>query len=223
MLRFARTEPRHPDRGLCPACGLRQRHRLLWLYLERRLALGSRPLRVLHFAPEAGIAQRLRAMPGVDYVSGDLEPGRADRQLDLTALELPDAAADLVLCSHVLEHVGDDAAAIRELHRVCAPGGRVLVQSPVMGLVTREDAAERDPAQRRRRFGQDDHVRIYGRDLADRLAAPGFAVDVVVFRDEMAPAERRRFGLGYDVRARFGVDFDAIDEPWEIYDCRRVS
>ena len=85
MLRFAQADPASPDRGLCRGCGSYQRHRLLWLYLTRRLALGSAPLRVLHFAPEAGIERRLRATPGVDYLSGDLEPGRADRELDLCA------------------------------------------------------------------------------------------------------------------------------------------
>lgn len=62
-------------------------------------------------------------------------------------------------------------------------------------------------------------MRVYGRDLADRLTAAGFAVDVVVYRDELSPRERRRFGLSYDLEALYGIDFDRIDEPWEIYDC----
>lgn len=42
---------------------------------------------------------------------------------DVTALPLPDGAVDVVLALHMLYHVPDRAAAIRELRRVLAPGG----------------------------------------------------------------------------------------------------
>lgn len=44
-------------------------------------------------------------------------------------LPLPDACADVVLCIQVLEHVDDPAAVVRELARVTAPGGRVLLST----------------------------------------------------------------------------------------------
>ena len=44
-------------------------------------------------------------------------------------LPLDDASFDLVLCIQVLEHVDDPARAIRELHRVTRPGGRVLLST----------------------------------------------------------------------------------------------
>jgi hypothetical protein len=60
-LRFARTYAGSRDRGVCPRCGSRQRHRHLWLYLERRTDLLRRPQRLLHFAPEPGLRACLRA------------------------------------------------------------------------------------------------------------------------------------------------------------------
>jgi len=46
---------------------------------------------------------------------------------DAAALPLPDGAADLTLAMHMLYHVPDPAAAVRELRRVTRPGGRVMV------------------------------------------------------------------------------------------------
>ena len=46
-------------------------------------------------------------------------------------LRRPDGSFDGVLCSHVLEHVEDDAAAMSELRRVTAPGGWCLVMVPI--------------------------------------------------------------------------------------------
>jgi SAM-dependent methyltransferase len=220
-LRFARTYAGSRDRGICPRCGSRQRHRHLWLYLERRTDLLRRPQRLLHFAPEPGLRARLRAHPGLDYVSADLEPGAADRVLDITAIDLPDASVDAILCVHVLEHVGDDRAAMAEMLRVLRPGGWAIAQVPLWGQHTDEDPSVTDPAERHRRFGQPDHVRRYGRDFPHRLRAAGFDVDVELFRDEIPAAQRRRFGLTYDLFDLYGVDLDAAPEPWEVHRATR--
>lgn len=49
---------------------------------------------------------------------------------DLQRLPFPDGAFDLALVNEVLEHVPDDLVALREVHRVLRPGGRVVVLSP---------------------------------------------------------------------------------------------
>jgi SAM-dependent methyltransferase len=64
------------------------------------------------------------------YVGVDAVPNpRADVIGPIEALPLGDAAFDVVLCAQVLEHVDDPAAGVRELHRVTAPGGRVLLST----------------------------------------------------------------------------------------------
>jgi SAM-dependent methyltransferase len=219
-LRFRRAPGTVRNRSTCPRCASQQRHRHLWLWLTRESTLLSgAPLDVLHFAPEAGIERRLRAAsPPLRYRTADLDPRQgADAVLDLQALALADDSVDVVLCSHVLEHVSDDSAALRELHRVLRPGGWGVLQTPVNGLVTVEEQPGDDPALRRARFGQDDHVRIYGRDYLDRLGAAGFEAEALLYRDQMPRTDLDRFGLRYDLRAEHGVDFDALDEPWEIW------
>ena len=52
----------------------------------------------------------------------------AVREADLLQLPFDDATFDLAWCSYVLHHIGDPAAAARELRRVVRPGGRVVVR-----------------------------------------------------------------------------------------------
>ena len=63
----------------CPKCGSLERHRVFWLYLqsETGFLLGTHPTRLLHIAPEKPIERSLRKAPKLDYLSGDIEPGRA--------------------------------------------------------------------------------------------------------------------------------------------------
>jgi SAM-dependent methyltransferase len=97
----------------------------------------------------------------------------------------------------VLEHVPDDRRAMRELHRILAPGGWAVLQTPVRSKLTRtdEDPSVTDPAERIRRFGQADHVRVYGADFEDRLRDAGFAVRRDPWARDLEPEVAERFGL----------------------------
>jgi SAM-dependent methyltransferase len=53
----------------------------------------------------------------------------ADLHGSLESIPVEDESFDVVLCLQVLEHVPDPAAAVRELHRVVRPGGRVLLST----------------------------------------------------------------------------------------------
>lgn len=54
----------------------------------------------------------------------------ADIQGDVTALEFPDDSQDYAIARHVLEHIVDTMAALREWHRVLKPGGRLVLACP---------------------------------------------------------------------------------------------
>ena len=65
---------------------------------------------------------------------------------------------------------------------------------------TYEDPSVTDPAERARVFGQHDHVRIYGRDFPERMAAAGAAVTPVWASERYGAPEIRRFSLTPDDR-----------------------
>ncbi|MEA2479919.1 MAG: hypothetical protein QOJ07_1841 [Thermoleophilaceae bacterium] len=196
----------------CPHCGSRPRHRFLRLYLDANPV--PRGASVLHVAPEPIIETWLRDLAGDAYVSADLEDPRAMVKADLTALPFEDDSFELILCSHVLEHVPDDAAAMREMARVLRPSGRAIVQTPVNYEqdATFEDPTVESPEERLRLFSQVDHVRVYGPDVRDRLEAAGFAVDIEVADDLFDAADCERYGL-------------AVRDAWplrnDLYVCTR--
>lgn len=189
----------------CPSCDASDRERLYALYLDRAFAARdpARRCRLLEFAPSFGLSRKLKRMPFVDYRSADLYRNNVDDRVDITDMRAyANGAFDVVLCSHVLEHVSDDRRAMRELHRVLRPDGFAIVMVPLVHGVdeTNEDPAIDTPALRWKYFGSDDHVRQYGRgDFADRLAAAGFNLE--------------RLGVGFfgaDAFRRAGIAADSV-------------
>jgi SAM-dependent methyltransferase len=134
---------------------------------------------------------------GERYVTTDLVAPHVDVTASLEQLPFASESFDVVLCNHVLEHVPDDRRALGELHRVLNPGGWAIVQVPIAydHDRTREDPNESSPSERKRRFGQHDHVRWYGRDYPERLTAAGFEVEQLPSHVLHTPSELERYGL----------------------------
>lgn len=184
-----------PD-AQCPHCGALERHRLAWLYLQQRTNLfDGRPRQMLHVAPELCFQPRLRRKLGEGYLTADLDSPRAAVRMDITDIRYPDASFDVILCSHVLEHVPDDRRAMREFHRVLRPDGWAILLVPITAERTFEDPSVTDPAERLRLFGQEDHVRQYGPDYVDRLREAGFEVSTTRVPDLVSPEDAGRMAL----------------------------
>ena len=186
--------------GYCPRCDAKARHRRIWLYLSRHTDLWSGRQRLLEIAPVWAFSRRFRAMDAIHYTGVDLRAAGPHVTVvgDVAALPLDDASVDNVLCVHVLEHVARDRQAMAELHRVLAPGGWALISVPLrLDRPTYEDVTVTEPRDRLRLFGEEDHVRLYGLDLRDRLEAAGFSVECDC-ADELPQDDCRRFGLRRD-------------------------
>jgi len=196
---YNKNKPRPNAR--CGHCGSLERHRLVWRFFQLRTNLfDGEPKRMLHVAPEWGFQSRLKKRLGGGYVSADSDPDKAKAmvQIDVMDLMFRDGWFDVVYCSHVLEHVKDDRAALRELRRVLAPGGWAVFMVPIIAERTWEDPSITDPAERLKHFGQKDHVRAYGLDFVDRLTEAGFNARTVTHRDFLGVDEARSMNLPGD-------------------------
>ena len=176
--------------AMCPHCGALERHRFLWLYLQREKEILTKPPWLLHVAPEPAIRALLKGIPGLRYITVDRSAETVAIHCDVQALPLGDAAVSAIICYHVLEHVANDRQAMRELHRVLQPGGWAVFEVPIRVSERCTDEAPEitDPGERFRRFGQEDHVRWYGMDFFSRLSEAGFCVAVKRY-DDLMPAE----------------------------------
>ena len=156
----------------CPRCGSLERHRHAMEVWKRETNLLRAPLRVLHVAPESSLEPVLRRRSNLEYVTGDITPGRADCVVDLTNIDAADESFDVVLCSHVLEHIVDDVAAMSEKRRVLRSDGWAYLSVPFDPSRDEiyEDATVVTAKERAAAFGQWDHVRWYSR--------PGFLARV---------------------------------------------
>lgn len=187
---------KHAPDAHCPYCQLEPRHRLLWFYLQQRTDFfDGRLKKMLHIAPEPYLEIVFRKMRNLDYLTADLMDPWVDVKMDVTDIQYPDNSFDVILCSHVLEHVPDDRKAMREFCRVLKPGGFAMLLVPINAEKTFEDPSITDPKERLRLFNQEDHVRKYGPDYLDRLLESGFKVDVATVDDLLPVEKRERLGM----------------------------
>ena len=183
----------------CPMCFSLERHRMIWLYMKKtnlfNLESKKDRLRVLHFAPEKCISDKLRKLNNLEYITADLDPKKADVMMDITNIPSDSSYFDVILCSHVLEHILDDMKAMKELYRVLKRGGWAIIQVPIGREKTFEDSSITSWEDRERIFGQGDHVRIYGLDYVNRLKNAGFVVTVDPFWKELDIGKIKKYGL----------------------------
>lgn len=185
---------------LCPGSLSLERHRLLWLYLKQKTDFFTAKHKVLHIAPEQCFYKLFRAMPNLDYTTGDYNSPIADIHFDLHNAPFEDNTFSVVFCNHVLEHVEDADKCMRELYRIMKPSGWGIFQVPLdtTRAVTYEDKSITSEADRELHYWQKDHVRLFGLDYKDKLAAAGFKVTVEDFVNTIGDelADRYRLPLG---------------------------
>lgn len=177
FLPYGRLNPR--PNALCPDSLSLERHRLLWLYLNDHTDFFKQKWHFLHIAPEVCFMKKFEEQHGDGYITADLESPLAKVKMDILESPFPDNSFDVIMCNHVMEHVADDIKAMSEIYRMLKPGRWAIMQVPFFPPIpakTQEDQSVTDPKEREKRYGQDDHVRLYGHDYADRLRMAGFIV-----------------------------------------------
>ena len=161
--------------ALCRNCRSYERHRLLALSDEKYNFFQDK--KVLHFAPEAAVVKLIKDK-AANYITADIVEGLADRTLNIEKIDDADNEWDVIICSHVLEHV-NDVKALPELHRVLRDNGILIVMVPIVEgwKYTYENKNVHTKLDREYHFGQDDHVRYYGSDIRKRILSQNFDIE----------------------------------------------
>ena len=195
LLPYGRLKPR--ENAIAPDSLSLERHRLMWLFLKNKTNFFTDNLKFLHIAPEYCFIKIFKGMKNLDYLTADLISPWADVKMDVHDIPFEENTFDVVICNHVLEHVDDADKVMKEFYRVMKPGGWGIFQVPIdyNNAVTIEDRSVTDPRERERLYWQSDHLRLFGRDYGDKLAAAGFRVTESNFINEIDPKLVERYAL----------------------------
>lgn len=167
----------------CADCGSFERSRYLWSILSK-LSLDKVTGKILHIAPEVGIARLLKERYGGKYQAVDFEPeiyAETDIEVEHIDLcsdlkEMKEGSVGAVIHVHVLEHVRCNVTLVfQELNRIIEDGGYHIVGLPFMDGYSKENL---DPDLteefRMQNYGHEDHMRVFGSEDWESLYEPIF-------------------------------------------------
>jgi SAM-dependent methyltransferase len=182
--RSAGRGERKRQNAVCPYCISRERDRLVFSYLmQQQSKLFNDSTRLLHIAPEPCLEPSFQKWAKGLYLTADLIRKDVNEQFDVMSIPHPNGSFDAVFCSHVLQDVPDDIAAMKEFFRVLVPGGWAILNVPV---VAKQSADHREQPRNVRKDNDarpDEHLRSYGEDYPDRMRGVGFGVEVINAKD----------------------------------------
>jgi SAM-dependent methyltransferase len=151
------------------------------LYLQQYFESVRDRVELVEFAPTPPLRRFIKKFPQVNYRSADLYSDDVEDKVDLTRMDIYSAGQfDFLISSHMLEHIEDDFAAMRELHRILKPGGAGIVMVPIDLSLNEvyENPALKTEEERWKHFAQYDHVRLYSKEgFIRRLESVGFRVE----------------------------------------------
>lgn len=158
---------------LCAGCHSLERHRSIRSALDK--------IRTSHW--KEGRAIQLSEDKSIDpawFRQCEISNYPGPDAIDICRIDRPDNHFDFVFVNHVLEHVRDDAVALRELLRVTSDRGLLLVTVPApLKLRFTNDWGFPDLAQH-------GHYRMYGRDAIPFFAGIDGRVSLLFMVEEDA-------------------------------------
>ena len=183
----------------CPKCQSLERHRYLALLMAAFAEEIASSRHILEVAPTRSVTHMLKGVSTGFYIGIDVDPSADGRNVqvvaDLCAAPFAGGTFETSVCFHVFEHIPDDLAAMREYARILAPTGIGFIQNPWRPSASTDEDPSAPAEDRIRRFGQADHVRMYGADFEDRLRSVGLEPRRVAPEDVMRPATIATIGM----------------------------
>lgn len=140
----------------CSSCSSLERHRIIYNCYTQLPQKLLKQKRCLHFAPDMAVDSKWFGEYETSVYGGK-------NSLDLQNIPRSDEQYDWVVCNHVLEHVEDDARAMRELMRVTKYSG--FVQFAIPSPLRRTKTDDWGYPKKSQHY----HYRVYGADFMNRF------------------------------------------------------
>ena len=184
------------ENAVCYTCKSRERDRLVYKFLQDKFTVLSQThLTLLHFAPEPSLESTLDQLASGYRITADLVRRDVSVQLDIQRLPFADESFHAIYCSHVLQDIPDDQAALRELFRILKPHGWALILFPLRGTKTHTV-----PYQSGRRTKEDAPVmlRVYGTEIEQTIREIGFKLTRITVASELNDAQLKDWVVDED-------------------------
>lgn len=167
-------ETLNEEEYFCSFCGCSDRDRFITSFLKKiNLKYAPDTTKVLQVAPAKSIHEWIcNNANQVKYDTADLYMEGVTFKSDIQNLEeIEDSSYDLIICSHVLEHVRDDSMAMAALRRVLKKDGFIVFLVPLdLNVKEIDEEWGLSVEENWKRFGQGDHCRLYSKEgLLSRL------------------------------------------------------
>lgn len=178
-------ESESKKRGMCPVCCSFDRDRMISMFLDMLKPSEGEKLKVLHIAPSPALNRYLEQRMDIVYETTDLYMEDVSFTADIQNMHMvEDEAYDVIICSHILEHVEDDRKALLELRRILRKDGVCIFLVPLMIGSAKADKTDEvfglSEDENWRRFGQGDHARLYGKEeFLNRLMEAGYRIHIL--------------------------------------------
>jgi SAM-dependent methyltransferase len=179
---YSRAETANFMNFTCNNCQAADRVRLYVLYLEKiRPQLNGNTIKILDIAPTVPFTNYLKKHHEYNIRTADLYADGVDDKVDIQKMTIyEDNKFDAFICSHVLEHVDDDVAGMKELYRVLKPGGWGILMVPILLELTEDYQIDgiTTETDRWKHYGHSDHRRYYSKSgYVSKLKSAGFKID----------------------------------------------
>lgn len=163
----------------CSNCGASDRDRLYAMYIKEILRNNEKIINMLDIAPSKSLTSFIKKFPKIKYKTADLYMEKVNDNIDITNMPYADESFDVIICSHVLEHIENDIKALKELYRILNKNGWGILMVPINLHLEKdyENPSAKTPEERWKHFGQNDHVRIYSKQgFIKKVLAANFKI-----------------------------------------------
>ena len=169
-----KSETLNSKEYLCPSCMCSDRDRMMVSFMEKEgIKEAPKNVRILQFAPAQPISKWItNNVPQAFYDTTDLFMDGVSFKSDIQNMDMiDDETYDILICSHVLEHVQDDRKAMAEMKRIMKSDGKLIFLVPIdLNVEQIDEEWGLSEEENWRRFGQGDHCRRYSQNgLVERL------------------------------------------------------